>query len=44
LAIREKLLGPNHPEVIETREDYATFLRKAGREKEAAEIESREKW
>jgi hypothetical protein len=41
LAIREKLLTANHPRIAERLDDYAAFLRKAGRGEEAAQMEDR---
>ncbi len=43
LAIREKVLGPEHREVAQSLEDYATALRKANRAAEAAPMEARAK-
>jgi tetratricopeptide (TPR) repeat protein len=43
LAIYEKALGPNHPEVATVRENLATCYRKAGKQKEAEELEARAK-
>ncbi|MEE8199821.1 MAG: tetratricopeptide repeat protein [Candidatus Acidoferrales bacterium] len=41
LAIREKILGPDHPRVALVLENYATLLRQTGREPQAAEMEAR---
>lgn len=41
LAIREKALGPDHPDVAESLENLAKLYRAAGRQKEAEELESR---
>ncbi len=41
LAIREKALGPEHPDMATTLQDYAALLRKTHQEAEAAEIEDR---
>ena len=41
LAIREKALGPEHPDVAKTLENYAELLRKANRKAEAAEMRER---
>jgi tetratricopeptide (TPR) repeat protein len=38
LQIQEKVLGPEHPDVAEVLRDYASFLKKLGRDKEAAEL------
>ncbi len=43
LAIREKTLGPEHPRVATTLENYAALLRKTGRTTEAAKLEARAK-
>ena len=43
LAIREKALGPDHPDVARTLENYAALLRKAQRNTEAEEMEARAK-
>ena len=41
LAIREKALGPEHPDVVTSLENYALLLRDMGRPDEAAPLESR---
>ena len=41
LRIREELLGPAHPSVIQTWENYSKILRQLGKEEEADEIERR---
>jgi len=41
LELREKELGPEAPETLETRRDYAAFLRGAGRVEEARRLEAR---
>ncbi|MDE3052029.1 MAG: tetratricopeptide repeat protein, partial [Nitrospirota bacterium] len=41
LAIRERALGPSHPEVAKTLEDLANVLRKVGRADEAVSLEAR---
>ena len=41
IAIFEKRLGPDHPEVATTLENYAALLRKTNRAAEAAELEAR---
>ena len=43
LAIREKVLDPEHPDVAQSLENYAALLRKTGRGNEAAWIEARAK-
>ena len=43
LAIREKTLGPEHPLVAQSLENYAAVLRKTGRDKRAAMMEARAK-
>ena len=43
LAIREKTLGPERPEVAKTLDNYAELLRKTNREAEAAKLEARAK-
>ena len=43
LAIREKALGPEHPHVAQSLENYPDLLRKTNREAEAAELEARAK-
>ncbi len=43
LAIWEKALGPEHPDVATALENYAALLRKAGRGEEAAKLEARAK-
>ncbi len=43
LAISEKALGPDHPNVATSLENYAAVLRKTGRTSEAANIEARAK-
>jgi len=41
LAIWEKALGPEHPNVAQVLENYADLLRKTGREEEASGMEAR---
>ncbi len=41
--IREKALGPDHPQVAQSLENYATLLRETGRNTEAAKMEARAK-
>ncbi len=43
LAIREKALGPEHPNVAFMLESYAELLRETGRTVEAGELEKRAK-
>ncbi len=43
LAIWEKTLGPEHPDVATSLENYAALLRKTGRDAEAARMETRAK-
>ncbi len=43
LAIKEKVLGPDHPDVATSLENYAALLRETGRVDEAAEMEARAK-
>ncbi len=43
LAIWEKALGPEHPDVATSLENYAALLRETGRADEAAEMEARAK-
>jgi len=43
LAIREKALGPEHPDVATSLENYADLLRKTGRVSEATKMETRAK-
>ncbi len=43
LAIREKVLGPEHPDVAQSLENYAALLRKTNREAESARMEARAK-
>ncbi len=43
LAIREKALGPEHPDVAQSLDNYAALLRETGRADEAAEMEARAK-
>ena len=43
LAIREKALGPEHPDVAQSLENYADLLRETGRGAEAAKMEARAK-
>ena len=43
LAIREKALGPEHPDVATSLENYADLLRKTGRVSEATKMEARAK-
>ncbi len=43
LAILEKALGPEHPDVATTLENYAVLLRKTNRDAEAAKMEARAK-
>jgi hypothetical protein len=39
LTIRQKALGPSHPEVAKTLEDLASVLRKLGRSHEAVALD-----
>ncbi len=41
LAIWERALGPEHPDVAQNLKNYAALLRKTGRADEAAEMEAR---
>jgi tetratricopeptide (TPR) repeat protein len=41
LAIMEKALGPNHPDMAASLENLAQFYWKTGREKTAEELEKR---
>ncbi len=41
LAILEKALGPEHPDLAESLKNYAALLQKMGREAEAAKMEAR---
>ncbi len=43
LAIREKSLGREHPDVATSLENYADLLGKTGRSDEAAKLEARAK-
>ena len=43
LTILERALGPEHPDVAQSLENYAALLRKTGRADEAAEMEARAK-
>ncbi len=43
LAIWEKALGPEHPSVAASLENYAALLGKTGRHAEAAKMEARAK-
>ena len=43
LAILERALGPEHPDVAQSLENYAVMLRETGRADEAAEMEARAK-
>ncbi len=43
LAIYEKALGPEHPDVAQSMENYADLLRETGRGAEAAKMEARAK-
>ena len=43
LAIWEKALGPKHPSVVQSLENYADLLRKTGRGVEAERLEARAK-
>ena len=43
LAIDEKALGPDHTRVAASLENYASLLRKTGRDDEAVELEERTK-
>ncbi len=43
LEIYEKALGPEHPNVTWSLENYAALLRKTNREPEAATLEARTK-
>ncbi len=42
-AIREKALGPEHPNVAQSLENYADFLRKTGRDAEVRKLGARAK-
>ncbi len=41
MAIVEKALGPDHPDVAQSLENYAALLRKTGRSAEAEKLEAR---
>ncbi len=41
LAIWEKALGPDHPNVATSLENYVDLLRKMGRDEEAEKLEAR---
>ncbi len=41
LAILEKTLGPEHPNLASTLENYSALLREVGRDAEAADMEAR---
>ncbi|MEE8076725.1 MAG: tetratricopeptide repeat protein [Candidatus Binatia bacterium] len=41
--MQEKALGPNHPDVAKSLENYAVLLRKTNRANEAEEMEVRAK-
>ena len=41
LAVREKALGPDHPDVANSLENYAALLRETGRGAEANKMEAR---
>ena len=41
LAIQEKALGPEHPDVATSLENYAALLRETGRTAEADKMEAR---
>ena len=43
LAIREKALGPEHPEVAQSLENYSALLHKTGRGDDEATLEARAK-
>jgi len=43
LTIWEKALGPEHPNVAQSLDNYAALLRETGRADEAAEMEARAK-
>ena len=43
LAIREKTLGPEHPELATSLENYAALLRETARAEEAEMLEARAK-
>jgi hypothetical protein len=43
LAIHEKALGPEHPNVATSLENYAALLRETGRTCEANKVEARAK-
>ena len=43
LEIKEKALGPEHPDVATGLANYAALLRETGRPKKAAEMEARAK-
>ncbi|HEV2661280.1 MAG TPA: tetratricopeptide repeat protein, partial [Ktedonobacteraceae bacterium] len=40
-AIQEQRLGPEHPEIVDTLNGYASLLRAVGRESEATSLEER---
>jgi hypothetical protein len=42
LAVQERALGPEHPDLVGTLENYAILLRAANRPAEANEVESRD--
>ncbi len=43
LTIREEALGPEHPDLAQSLENYAALLRQTGRSAEATEMEARAK-
>jgi len=43
LTINEKALGPEHPEVAQSLENYSALLHKTGRSDEATTLEARAK-
>ena len=43
LAIKEKALGPDHPAVAASLQNYAALLRETGRTEEADEMDARAK-
>lgn len=43
LAVRERVLGPEDPDVASSLDDYAAFLNKTNRQAEAGQMEARAK-
>jgi hypothetical protein len=41
LGVRDRLLGPTHPETLVALKDYGALLRKVGREKEAKDLDAK---